>query len=101
MIKPCKTCCSVLHCQVNEHDPEAFPVVVDHYCYEEEHMFDNMLDKSCLDLEEYKEEMCSLTNKDNTLLSPMCSVTLDLVDVVEDLLPAWANTFMTARSCLC
>ena len=85
MIKPCKTCCAVLHCQVNEHDPEAFPVVVDHYCYEEEHMFDNMLDKSCLDLEEYKEEMCSLTNKDNTLLSPMCSVTLDLVDVVEDL----------------
>jgi len=48
-------------------------------------MFDNMLDKSCLDLEEYKEEMCSLANKDNTLLSPMCSVTLDLVDVVEDL----------------
>ena len=64
-------------------------------------MFDNMVDKSCLDLEEYKEEMCSLTNKDNTLLSPMCSATLDLVDVVEDLLPAWANTFMTARSCLC
>ena len=76
-------------------------MVVDHYSYEEEHMLDNMLDKSCLDLEEYKEEMCSLANKDNTLLSPMCSVTLDLVDVVEDLLPAWANTFMTARSCFC
>ena len=32
-------------------------MVVDHYSYEEEHMLDNMLDKSCLDLEEYKEEM--------------------------------------------
>ena len=39
------------------------------------------------------EEMYSVVNKNTTLMSLMCSVTLDLTDVVEDLSPAWANNF--------
>ena len=67
-------------------------MVVNHYSQDKEHMFENILDRSWLDLEEYEEEMYSLANKDNTLMSLMCSVNLDLTDVVEDLSPAWANT---------
>ena len=86
MIKPCKTCCCVSHCQVTEHGLKAVPVVVNHYSYDKEHLFDNMPDRSWQGLDEYEEEMCSLANKDNTLLSLMCSVNLDLTDVVtEDL----------------
>ena len=75
---------------VTEYGPKAVPVEGDHYSYDKKHMFDNMLDKSCLDFEEYEyeEEMCNLANKDNTLLylMQMCSVNLDLADVVtEDL----------------
>ena len=85
MIKPCKTCCCVSHCLVTEHGPKAVPVVVNHYCYDKEHLFDNMLDRSWQGLEEYEEEMFSLAYKDNTLMSLICSVNLDLADVVEDL----------------
>ena len=84
MIRPCKTCCCMSHCQVTEHGPKAVPVVVNNYSYDKEDMFDNMLDRSWLDLEEYEEEMCMLANKDNTLLSLMCSVNMDLTDVVKE-----------------
>ena len=100
-------------------------MVVKHYSHGKDNLFDNMLDRSWLGLDEfedemyipvnkdntvmflicsvtlelvdeYEEEMCSLTNKDNTLLFLMCSVNLDLTAVVmEDLQPAWANTLMT------
>ena len=85
MIKPCKTCCCISHCLVTEHGPKAVPVVVNHYCYDKEHLFDNVLDRFWQGLEEYKEEMFSLAYKDNTLMSLICSVNLDLVDAVEDL----------------
>ena len=85
MIKPCKTCCCVSHCLVTEHGPKVVPVVVNHYCYEKEHLFDYMPDRSWQGLEEYEEEMFSLAYKDNTLMSLICSVNLDLTDAVEDL----------------
>ena len=47
----------------------SLPVVVNPYSYDKEHMFDNILDRSWQDLEECEEEMCSLANKDNTLMS--------------------------------
>ena len=84
-ITPCKTFSCVLHCQVFEHGPKAVPVDVNHYSCDKEHLFDNILDRSWLDLEEYEEEMCSLANKDNTLMSLICSANLDLADDVEDL----------------
>ena len=102
MSKLCNTCCCVSHCQITEHGPKALPVVVNNYSYDKEHFFENMLDRSWYGLEDYKEEMCSLASKDNTLTSLMCSVNLDLTDVmVEDLYPAWANTLMTFWSCYC
>ena len=85
MIKPCKTCCCASHCLVTEHGPRAVPVVVDHYCYDKEHLFDFMPDRSWQCLEEYEEEMFSLAYKDNTLMSLICFVNLDLTDAVEDL----------------
>ena len=83
MIKPCKICCCVSHCQVTEHNPKAVPVVVDNYCYDKEHLFANMLDRSWQHIEEYEEEVCSLAYKDNSLMSLLCSVNLDLTDVVD------------------
>ena len=68
MIKLCKTCSCVSHCRVTEHGPKTVPVVVNHYSCDKGHLFDNILDRSWLDLEEYEEEMCSLANKDNTLI---------------------------------
>ena len=87
MINSCNTCCCVLHRQVTEHGPTAVPVVANHYSCDKEHLFDNILYRSWLwlGLEEYKEEMCSLAFKDNTLMSLICSVNLDLTDAVEDL----------------
>ena len=85
IIKPCKTCCCVSHCLVTEHGPTTVPVVVNHYCYEKEHLFNYMPDRSWQGLEEYEEEMFSLAYKDNTLMSLICSVNLDLTDAVEDL----------------
>ena len=86
MSKPCKTCCCLSHCQITEHGAKAVPVVVNNYSYDKEQFFENMPDRSWHGLEEYEEEMCSLANKDNTFMSLMCSVNLDLTDVmVEDL----------------
>ena len=85
IIKPCKTCCCVSHCLVTEHGPTTVPVVVNHYCYDKEHLFNYMPDRSWQGLEEYEEEMFSLAYKDNTLMSLICSVNLDLTDAVEDL----------------
>ena len=84
-VNPCKTCSCVLYCQVTEHGPKAIPVVVNHYSYEMVELFDNMLDRSRLELNEYEEEKYSLANKDNTLMSLTCSVNLDLADAVKDL----------------
>ena len=102
MSKPCETCCCLSHCQITEHGAEAVPVVVNSYSYDKEQFFENMPDRSWHGLEEYEEEMCSLANTDNTHMSLICPMILDLSDVIaEDLLPAWANTFMTVWSCNC
>ena len=86
MSNPCKTCCCVSDCQITDHGPKAVPVVANHYSYDKEHLFENLPGRSWHGLEEYEEEMCSLANKDNTFMSLMCSVNLDLTDVmVEDL----------------
>ena len=61
-------------------------MVVDHYSYNKEYLFLNMLDRSWQDTEEYKEEMCNKANENHTFMSLICSVNLDLTDVVvEDL----------------
>ena len=78
-IKPCKTCCYVLHCQVTEHRHKVVPVVANHYSYGKDNLFDNMLDRSWLGLDECEDEMCILVNKDHIIFL-ICSVTLDLVD---------------------
>ena len=42
-----------------------------------------MLDMSWLGMDEFEDEMCILVNKDNTIMFPICSATLDLVDEYE------------------
>ena len=114
IIKTGKNGCCVSHRKVAKNGPKAVSVVVKHYSHGNDNLFDNMLDRSWLGLDEfedemrhpvnkdntifliwsvtlelvveYEEEMCSLAKKDNTLLFLMCSVNLDLTAVVmEDL----------------
>ena len=114
IIKTGKNGCCVSHRKVTKNGPKAVSVVVKHYSHGNDNLFDNMLDRSWLGLDEfedemrhpvnkdntifliwsvtlelvveYEEEMCSLAKKDNTLLFLMCSVNLDLTAVVmEDL----------------
>ena len=100
-IKTCKTGCCVSHRKVTENGPKAVFVVVKQYSHGKDNLFDNMLDRSWLGLDEFEDEMCIPVNKDNTIMFLMCSVNLDLTAVVmEDLQPAWANS-LTVWSCIC
>ena len=81
MLRPCRACCCVSHCQITDHSPKAVPVVVDHYCYYKECLFANMLDGSWEDLDEYEEALCNMVSKDSTFMSLISSVNMDLTDV--------------------
>ena len=68
-----------------EHGPKAVLAIENHSSFGKDELFDNLLDRSWLRLDEFEEEKHSLANKDSTHISLICSVTLDLTDVVEDL----------------
>ena len=97
MIKPCKTCCCVLHCQVTEHEHRHKV----HYSYGKDNLFDNMLDRSWQGLDEFEDEMCVPVNKDNTIMFLICSDTLDLVDEYEEEMCSLANKDNTLLSLMC
>ena len=88
IIKTCKTGCCVSHRKVTENGLKAG----------KDNLFDNMLDRSWLGLDEYEEEMCILVNKDNTIMFLICSVTLDLVDEQEEEMCSLANKDNTLLS---
>ena len=88
IIKTCKTGCCVSHHKVTENGLKAG----------KDNLFDNMLDRSWLGLDEYEEEMCILVNKDNTIMFLICSVTLDLVDEYEEEMCSLANKDNTLLS---
>ena len=84
-INTCKTCCCVSQSQIGEQEYKAIPVVVKHDSYGKDNLFDNMLDRSRLRLDEFEDQMCIPVNKDNTIMFLICSVTLDLVDEYEEM----------------
>ena len=98
IIKTCKTGCCVSHRKVTENGPKAVSVVVKHYSHGKDNLFDNMLDRSWLGLDEFEDEMCIPVNKDNTIMFLICSVTLDLVDEYEEEICSLANKDNTLLS---
>ena len=101
IIKTCKTGCCVSHRKVTENGSKAVSVVVKHYSHGKDNLFDNMLDRSWLGLDKVEDELCILVNKDNTIMSLICSVTLDLVDEYEEEMCSLAKKDNTLLFLIC
>ena len=100
-INPCKTCCCVSQSQIGEQEYKAIPVVVKHYSYGKDNLFDNMLDRCWLGLDEFEDKMCISVNKDNAIMFLICSVTLELVDEYEEEICSLANKDNTLLFLMC
>ena len=81
MIKKCKTCCCLSHCLLTDHHPKALPVVINGVNYGQDHVYaGSFLDRSWVELDQYEEDIGSISDTDDTLLSLLCATQTDFGD---------------------
>ena len=91
LLKSCELCCCSSHCLLTGHGKEDILLKVPAYEGLQKYKYQNLLDRSWMEFDDYQEVMYSCPFEQDKFMSVLCAVGIDLGDDVDDPCPGSDN----------